>query len=119
MSRYANVHNHWIPTAREELLNLGKSLRERGSIGEANLINDIVYELMFRNQYGKPVARTNQAKIDKQKVLDVLETFRTNPNQSNRRMGRQHGIDGGRVSEIINGYRTPEYPQGTPEWRGK
>lgn len=110
LTEYDDVQVLRIPMARDELLALAKRMRQYGDDSYADKIHAIVHGLMFRMPSTKKVARSNQAPIDKQKVLDVLYTLAASPTMSHRRIGRIHGIDGGRVSEIGSGLRTPENP---------
>lgn len=61
--------------------------------------------LMPRKKPGKPVARATAKKVTPAIMGEVMILFRQNPYRSNRSMGLELGIDGGRVSEIINGHR--------------
>ena len=107
---YEDVKLERVPRARDELLAICDDLWEAKDFETVRRIEDVVYDLMFRRSPAKRIARPRQDRIDRQKVLDVLATFAAQPLWSCRRIGRSHGIDGGRVSEIINKLRTPEDP---------
>lgn len=62
--------------------------------------------LMPREKAGKPIARATAKKVTPSIMRMVMHTFKRDPTRSNRSIGRKHGIDGGRVSEIINGKRS-------------
>lgn len=53
----------------------------------------------------QPVARAKARKVTLEIVQGVRRARENNPGMSQRELGRLFGIDGGRVNEIINGFR--------------
>lgn len=120
--RYDPKRGNRIPLARQELLGIASYLRDSGIAGmekPAAHIEDIVKELMYRNPQRKRSANPKQAAITSHLVARVNAFLKEHPGVHHRSIGRIFNIDGGRVSEISQGQRTAEYPEGTPEWRGK
>jgi predicted XRE-type DNA-binding protein len=120
--RYEKETGEKIPRARVELLKIAQRLRDIEDIEDiediAKHIEDIEKELMYRNIRKKPKARTKQVKITPALVREIKAFVKQNSLLHERDIGRKFGVDGGRVSEIIQGHRTEAHPQGTPEWRG-
>ena len=85
----------------------------------AGQIRDVIEKHLHKRQYQKPVARTRQVKITSELVEAILAANKESPHLHNRIIGRHYGVDGGRVSEIIQGDRTVEWPEGTPEFRNR
>jgi hypothetical protein len=81
-------------------------------------IEDIVKELLWRRSKRKRVARAKSVTWTSQLVRDIQASLLLNPSKHEREIGRMHGVDGGRISEVVQGLRTVEHPNGTPEWRG-
>lgn len=108
---YSDIRENRIPHARSVLYEIADELREDGDADHANQIEDVIAGLLFRRATGKPAkARKTARKITGEVVRDVLEYYAAHPSMHIRDIGRAFGIDGGRVSEIINGLRTVEHP---------
>jgi hypothetical protein len=116
--RYDPKRGDRIPLARDELLEIAAGLRSIGHNASAKRIEDIVNELMWRRGQRKRTARPKQVPITSDLVREVQAHLLLNPSKHDREIGQMYGIDGGRVSEISQGHRTVEHPNGTPEWRG-
>jgi hypothetical protein len=119
--RYDPKRGERIPLARKELLEIASYLRDSGIDGmdkPAAHIETIVSELMYRNPKRKLSAPAKQTPITAHLVARVKAYLNEHPDLHDRVIGRMFGIDGGRVSEISQGQRTVEHPNGTPEWRG-
>ena len=112
MGKYSHVRVEKVPYARDLLLEVSRRLRQTGRYNEAVEIHEIVHDLMWRDykSAGKRTAKPKQVKITSQVVRNVLADLATNPAGHYRHIGRRHGIDGGRVSEIASGLRTPQDP---------
>lgn len=120
--RYDPKRGERIPLARQELLGIASYLRDSGIAGmerPAAHIEDIVKELMWRRVPAKRTARAKPVTWTSKLVLDIQASLLLNPSKHEREIGRMHGVDGGRISEVAQGLRTAEHPEGTPEWRGK
>ena len=89
-----------IPEIRERMYVLAKKFRCRELY---NLAEDTK-----RRTFG-PKARVQQAPITPDVVLAVRKFVRENPRMHQRKVGRVFGIDGGRVHEILHGYRDGRY----------
>ena len=93
--------NKGIPWAREKILEIAEDLDDRGECLVAFRLR--IVELRMWRKYiktrAKPTARRVTANI-RDDVLEYLEEF---PETSNRDIGRVFGIDGGRVTEILQG----------------
>lgn len=107
---FDHIKTDRIPHARELLGGVASDMREHGMDEQADLVDAIVSELMCRRTPAKPIARAKTRKIDGELVQRVLQHHKQHPHMSNRERGAIFGIDGGRVSEIIQGLRTPESP---------
>jgi hypothetical protein len=116
--RYDPKRGDRIPLARDELMKIAAFLRTFDMPGTAEQIEDIVNELMWRRGQKKRAARPKQVPITSDLVREVQAHLLLHPSKHDREIGQMYGIDGGRVSEISQGHRTVEYPNGTPEWRG-
>jgi len=110
MGKYDDIQINRIPEARRELLAIASALHSLEMPATAQAIRDIVYGLMIRRSSGKVVARTQQNKIDRERVENVLRDLEMFPALHFRKIGAWHGIDGGRVAEIKMGLRTPDDP---------
>ena len=117
--RYDPREGQPIIRAREELLTIASDLGKMGLTGQARHIRDIVGELMHRKSSGKPTARVKSEKLTPALVVQILRHCARNPEESRDDTGARFGVNGGRVSEICLEQRTPAYPDGTPEWKGK
>ncbi len=119
--RYDPDRGERIPLARKELLQIASYLRDCGVDGmekPAAHIEAIVTELLWRRSKKKRVARAKSVTWTPELVRDIQASILLNPSKHEREIGRMHGVDGGRISEVVQGQRTVEYPNGTPEWRG-
>lgn len=119
--RYDPKIGERIPLARQELLEIASFLRDCGIEGmdkPAAHIEAIVNELMWRRSKKKRTARAKPVTWTPKLVLDIQASLLLNPTKHEREIGRMHGVDGGRISEVVHGLRTVEHPNGTPEWKG-
>jgi hypothetical protein len=119
--RYDPERGERIPLARDELMKIASYLRDCGIDGmekPAAHIEDIVNELMWRRSKKKRTARAKVVTWTSELVRDIQASLLLNPSKHEREIGRMHGVDGGRISEVVQGQRTVEHPNGTPEWRG-
>jgi hypothetical protein len=116
--RYDPERGERIPLARDELLKIAESLRVFDWPETAAHIEDIVNELMWRRSKKKRTAKSKVVTWTPELVRDIQASLLLNPSKHERDIGRIHGVDGGRISEVVQGQRTVEYPNGTPEWRG-
>lgn len=119
--RYDPERGERTPRAREELMKIASFLRDCGIEGmdkPAAHIEDIVNELLWRRSKKKRTARAKCVTWTSKLVLDIQASLLLNPSKHEREIGRMHGVDGGRISEVVQGLRTVEHPNGTPEWKG-
>ena len=94
-----------IPRARQ-LIALARMVTGNPEVGR---LLDEALPLMTR-KLSKPPAKSTARKVTSEIVVEVLLYVDQHPDMSNRDVGAVFGIDGGRVSEIRNGLRTPENP---------
>ncbi len=119
--RYDPDRGGRTPLARKELLEVASYLRDCGVDGmekPAAHIEAIVAELLWRRSKKKRVAKAKSVTWTPELVRDIQASILLNPSKHEREIGRMHGVDGGRISEVVQGQRTVEHPNGTPEWRG-
>jgi len=100
-----------IPKARELLEEVVKRLDGSENETDQFVLDKIESALgLMTRTVTKTPARTTARKITRDVVMETLGMLRQYPDKSNRWIGRQLGIDGGRVSEIRRGLRTPNRP---------
>jgi hypothetical protein len=85
-----------IPQVRERLYELSDQWR----IPELRWLADATIRRTLTHK-----ARAQQKKITPDVVLDVRAFVEDHPRTHQRKVGRIFGIDGGRVHEILHGYR--------------
>jgi len=100
-----------IPKAREIIEKRIEALMADGAFAHAETIGDLrdALSLMTRKTNKRP-ARVSAPKITDEVIYGVLAVYEAYPDLAQREIGKIFGIDGGRVSEIINGLRTPQSP---------
>lgn len=100
-----------IPKARDLIKDIIIKLNNMDDpITQAWRLREEVLPLMTR-QVQKVPAHTTARKITDEIIYAVLDDYELEPDISHRARGRRFGIDGGRVSEILNGVRVPTKPR--------
>lgn len=92
-----------LPEVREAMFELAKKLSDAGLTGFASGLTQLAEETRRRSpiQRAAATARPITPAIRK----EVRRTARAHPDWSLRKIGQHCGVDQGRVSEILRGYR--------------
>jgi hypothetical protein len=94
-----------IPECRNALLAIANSLAiKSGCTDEARGIRMIVKEMLRRPAV--KVARTKARRVTPELQERIRAFAKLHPDMPNRDIGRVFGVDGGRVSEALAGFRT-------------
>jgi hypothetical protein len=94
-----------IPECRDALLAIANSLAIKGNCtDETRGIRMIVKELLRRPAV--KVARTKARRVTPEMQTRIRLYAAAHPDMPNRDIGRVFGVDGGRVSEALAGFRT-------------
>jgi hypothetical protein len=93
-----------IPLARDRLSIIAANLKAKGCYSEAREIGVIIVDLLIR----QPAIR--RAPVKSRSVTPAIKAQIKSIAAANRQMsmdeiGRMVGVDGGRVSEVLNGKR--------------
>lgn len=80
-------------------------LRQIGHRVEADYIDHIVGTLMQRDPLTRPKAPAKSKPITDRIKTSIKQYATYHPTMSHREIGHLHGIDGGRVSEVLAGKR--------------
>lgn len=100
-----------IPQAREILKDVVRLLEASDRETDKNVVTMVEKALsLMTRRITKVPARATARKIDRGVVLETLRVLKKHPNKGDRWIGRVVNIDGGRVSEIRRGLRTPDRP---------
>ena len=108
-----------IPKARVLLAGargkLGKTMHRYRHDAELSdelirISNEISVALSLMTRSVKPNGRTRRAKVTSSIVQGVLDMKEANPEMHYDEIGEYFNINGGRVSEILNGLRTVANP---------
>jgi hypothetical protein len=74
----------------------------------------VLADQMYRRKPKYPRAKPQRRSLTPGKAKRIREYKEANPTMSNRDIGREFGVDAGRVSEAI--HRVKDREKGKPEW---
>lgn len=94
-----------VAEARQRIETLIKTLEDCGYLGAAHDLAEVLP--LLRKRPPAKFARVRSRRITSDVVREVLRFSTQHPDVPNRDIGRRFGIDGGRVSEILQGDRRP------------
>lgn len=92
-----------VPLARKRLLHLRGRLKSQGSLVLADYVLYEVLPLLYRRKPIKPYARAKAKKVTAEYRDAVKQHAKVEPFMSHRERGQLFGMDGGRISEILQG----------------
>jgi hypothetical protein len=99
------------PKAREILKEVVRMLETSDREVDQIVVSKVNEALsMMTRVITKVPARVTARRIDRGVVLETLRALKKYPGKGDRWIGRLINIDGGRVSEIRRGLRTPDHP---------
>lgn len=92
-----------LPDVRAQLLALAADIEAAGLAEKAQALRQLAEETRRRRPVKR--ARAHAHKMTKVVADRIRSTARQHPDWSNRRIGLYCGVDGGRVSEVLAGFR--------------
>lgn len=92
-----------IPDVRGALLLIADEVEREGCGDAARKIRYLVTELVRRHPRKR--APVTSLPVTPAMKEQIREFYDIHPMMANRDIGKQFGVDGGRVSEVLSGYR--------------
>ena len=93
-----------MPEIRKELFAIARKLHKLEHREESERILFLVSEMVRRSSIKK--SKPTSRKIDDGLVAEIREFAKRNPAMSQVAIAAQFGVNQGRISEVLRGYRT-------------